>query len=114
MLSMLAPRDLRCWCRSLVCDIYAPNPGNLEPYGHGRRNLRLAGTGSRFDSSARAVLVPPRLQPRCHHRLFVPVVSIVGGSTLVVQCIVDTIPFLDFGLLLSMQELSYSSSPSSL
>ena len=85
-------------------------------------------------SSAAASWVPPSLTGDVP----VPVVSLVGGSTLVVRCMVDTVQiletFLDFGLSFhtmdlggrstdmllslltseSMHESSFSSPPSSL
>jgi hypothetical protein len=104
-----APCDLRCWSRSLVCDM----PRSLvipirmamlvaisvSPV----RTMARPGPGM----LARAVLVLPpsataSVSPSFARGVPVPVVSLVGGSTLVVRCMVDTVrtldTFLDFGL----------------
>ena len=139
-----APYDLRCWSRSLVlCDM----PRSLVI------PIRMAMLVAISVSPVRTMARPgPGLVCWLGLCLFslvgyglgvtrgvpVPVVSLVGSSTLVVRCMVDTVrildTFLDFGLSFhtmnlggrladmllslliseSMQESSSSSSPSSL
>ena len=96
--------------------VYAPKPGIPDPCGYGSFALFLAGTGGCTACTGIDVLdgagssaTAPAASPTLGWGAVSLVMSSVGGSSLVVRCMVDTVrildTFLDFGLSFHTKDL---------